>query len=130
MKTKTTKKTIMNTYSNVIRVDYGDLQSALTWREPNFYTVGVHGVWNADIYVIDIDTVIVTGYRPFGNIELPRNVIDTLNMCAESAKHYLKYDTAKIFLGNNLDELAGGIEFDFDSYFFGSATKTIEIKRR
>lgn len=129
MKTKVTKKAIMQAYENVIKVGYCDLQDALKWREPNFYTVGVYG-WNSDVYVIDCDTVIVTGYRPFGNIELPREVINTLNKCAESITHYLKYDTAKIYLNNNLGELASGIEYDFDSYVFGSADEYIEVKRK
>ena len=129
MKTKTTKKAIMSAYSNVIKVGYCDMQSALKWREPNFYTAGVYG-WNADVYVIDYDTVIVTGYRPFGNMELSREVTDTLNKCAESITHYLKYDMAKIYLNNNLDELANGLEYDDDSYVFSSATEKFEIKRK
>ena len=128
MKTQITKKAIMSAYRNVIKVGYCDLQDALKWREPNFYTAGVYG-WNSDVYVIDCDTVIVTGYRPFGNMELTREVIDTLNKCAESITHYFDYDTAKIYLGNNLDELASGIEYDFDSYVFASADKNFEIKR-
>lgn len=129
MKTKTTKRAIMHAYENVIKVGYGDLQDALKWREPDFYTAGVYG-WNCDVYVIDYGTVIVTGYRPFGNIELPREVINTLNKCAVSITHYLDYDTAKIYLNNNLDELASGIEYDFDSYNFGSVNKNFEIKRK
>ena len=97
MKTKTTEKAIMNEYSNIIKV------------------------WNDDIYVIDTDTVIVSGNCPFGNIELPRNVIDVLNTCYESAMQLLK---------NNLDELAPGIEFDFDTFVFGGAIKVPEIKRK
>ena len=119
----------MNSYRNVIKVGYLGMQDALKWREPNFYTVGVYG-WNADVYVIDCDTVIVTGYRPFGNMELSREVIDTLNKCAESITHYFDYYTAKIHLNNNLDELASGIEYDFDSYVFASADKKFEIKRK
>lgn len=129
MKTKTTKKAIMNAYENVIKVGYCDLQDALKWREPNFYTEGVYG-WNSDVYVIDYDTVIVTGYRPFGNIELPREVIDALNKCAVNITHYLEYDMAKIYLNNNLDELASGIEYDFNSYVFASANENFEIKRK
>ena len=129
MKTQTTKKAIMNAYRNVIKVGYCDMQSALTWREPNFYTVGVFG-WNADVYVIDDDTVIVTGYRPFGNMKLSREVIDTLNKCAESITRYFDYDMAKISLSNNLDELVSGIEYDFDSYVFASADEKFEIKRK
>ena len=129
MKTQTTKKAIMSAYYNVIKVGYCELQDALKLREPNFYTAGVYG-WNADVYVIDCDTVIVTGYRPFGNVELSRNVIDTLNACAESITHYFDYNGAKISLDNNLEELAGGIEFDFDTYVFASADEKFEIKRK
>lgn len=129
MKTKTTKKAIMQAYENVIKVGYCKLQDALKWREPNFYTEGVYG-WGTDVYVIDDDTVIVTGYRSFGNIELSREVIDALNKCAVSITHYLEYDMAKIYLNNNLDELASGIEYDFDSYVFASADEKLEIKRK
>lgn len=129
MKTKTTKRAIMHAYENVIKVYYCDLQDALKWREPNFYTAGVHG-WNCDVYVIGYGTVIVTGHRPFGNIELPREVTNTLNKCAVSITHYLDYDMAKIYLNNNLDELASGIEYNFDSYNFGSANENFEIKRK
>lgn len=133
MKTQTTKKAIMNAYRNVIKVGYCDLQDALKWREPDFYTAGVHGR-NADVYVIDYDTVIVTGYRPFGNIELPREVIDALNVCAVSITHYLEYDMAKIYLNDNLHELASGIKYDSDNYvfaritFFASADENYKIK--
>ena len=58
------------------------------------------------------------------------NVINTLNKCAVSITHYLDYDMAKIYLNNNLDELASGIEYDFDSYNFGSANENFEIKRK
>ena len=129
MKTKTTKKAIMSAFENVIRVGYCDMQDALKWREPNFCTSGVFG-WNADVYVIDYDTVIVTGYRPFGNMELSREVIDTLNKCARSITRYFDYDMAKIALSNNLDELVSGIEYDFDSYVFASAEEKFEIKRK
>ena len=129
MKTKITKKAIMSAYRNVIKVGYCEMQDALKWREPNFYTAGVH-VWNADVYVIDYDTVIVTGYRPFGNMELPREVIYTLNKCAESITHYFDYDMAKISLRKNLDELASVIENDFYSYVFASADEKFEIKRK
>ena len=129
MKTPITKKAIMSAYHNVIKVGYCDMQDALKWREPDFYTVGVYG-WNADVYVIDYDTVIITGYRPFGNVELSREVINTLNKCAESITRYLNYDLAKIYLNYNLDELASGIEYDFDRYIFVSVNEKFEIKRK
>lgn len=119
----------MSAYRNVIKVGYCDMQDALKWREPNFHTEGVYG-WNSDVYVIDYDTVIVTGYRPFGNVELPREVIDMLNKCAKSITRYLNYDLARIYLKNNLDELVSVIEHDFDSYNFASADENFEIKRK
>lgn len=123
------EKAITSAYRNVIKVGYCDMQDALKWREPNFYTAGVYG-WNSDVYVIDYDTVIVTGYRPFGNVELPRELIDMLNKCAKSITRYLNYDLAKIYLKNNLDELVSGIEYDFYSYNFASADENFEIKRK
>ena len=66
-KIKTTKKAIMESYSKVISVGYCDLTYLLRGKYPIAYTSGVYG-WNADVYQIDYNTCIVTGYRPFGNI--------------------------------------------------------------
>ena len=129
MKTKITKKAIMNTFRNVIKVGYCDMQDALKCREPYFYTTGAYG-WNADVYVIDGDTVIVTGYRPFGNMELPREVIDTLNECAKSITEYYNYEKAKIYLNDNLEELARAIEHDSYTYNFASADTNFEVIRK
>ena len=65
MKTKVTKKQILNSYANVISVGYCRLQNLLSYESERHYTTGVYG-WNADIYEINSNTVIVTGYRPFG----------------------------------------------------------------
>lgn len=68
MKIKTTQKQIKNNYKNVISVGYCNLWYLLRGQNARFFTSGVYG-WNADIYEINSNTVIVTGYRPFGNIE-------------------------------------------------------------
>lgn len=68
MKRKITMKEIRENYSNIIQVGYCELQNLLRGQEPKYYTCGIYG-WNADIYEIDNKTVIVTGYRPFGNIK-------------------------------------------------------------
>lgn len=65
---KITKKYVMNTYKNVIKVGYCDLQELLTFARQIGYTAGVYG-WNANVYQVNLNTVIVTGYRPFGNID-------------------------------------------------------------
>ena len=67
MKIKVTKKSIMEGYKNIICTGYCSLGNLLKYKEADFYTCGVYG-WNADIYKIDNNTVIVTGYRPFGNM--------------------------------------------------------------
>ena len=54
-------------FKNIIDVGCGELQHLLSHKAPDYYTSGVYG-WNADIYKINNNTVIVTGYRPFGNI--------------------------------------------------------------
>ena len=129
MKTQITKKAIMSAYRNVIKVGYCHLQDALKWREPNFFTAGVYG-WNADVYVIDGDTVIVTGYRPFGNIELTRSVIDALNYCTECARSHSDYDTLQKVATNNLTALAEAIELDSENVIFDTSSEKIRLRRK
>lgn len=62
MKTNVTKKWINENFENVIQMRYEPRFEKLS---PSWYTCGVYG-WNADIYMLDFDTVIVIGYRPFG----------------------------------------------------------------
>ena len=119
----------MNAYRNVIKVGYCDLQDALKWREPNFYTAGVYG-WNSDVYVLDYDTVIVTGYRPFGNIELPRSVIDALNYCAACARSCSNYNNLQKVLTNNLAALANAIELDNETVVFDALDNVIKLRRK
>ena len=68
MKIRVTKKQIVEGYKNIIEAGYGDLQYLLKYKNADYYTSGIYG-WNADICKIDNNTVIVTGYRPFGNIK-------------------------------------------------------------
>ena len=65
MKLKTTMKEVKQ---NAICYcfGYGDIQTILYYDNAVAYTCGTYG-WNADIYQTDYDnTVIVTGYRPWG----------------------------------------------------------------
>lgn len=68
MKYETTKKAILSNYPNVIKVGYCSLQSLLKFQSPSAYTASKTYGWRADVYEITPDTVIVTGYGPFGNI--------------------------------------------------------------
>lgn len=67
-KSRETKRDIMSSYKRIICVPYCNLQTMLTLEDPWYYTCGTYG-WNADVYHVDLETVIVTGYRPFGNIK-------------------------------------------------------------
>lgn len=98
MKTKITEKRIKEMYKNIIIGSYCELQYLLSYKNPNYYTSGVYG-WNADIYIINYDTVIVTGYRPFGNI---RNH-DINKKYNEKAKNILRTTNHEIFINELLE---------------------------
>lgn len=67
-KVKTTAKAIKNAYCNIITIGYCDMQYLLSYFTPAYYTCGVYG-WNCDVFIIDDNTVIATGYRPVsGNL--------------------------------------------------------------
>lgn len=67
VKFKTKQKDIMAGYCYVIKTGYCTLQNLLQYKRPVAYTTRREG-WGADIYEIDQNTVITTGYAPFGNI--------------------------------------------------------------
>lgn len=90
MKFKTTRKAIMANYGTVIEVDYCELQNLLKYKSPVAYTAGVYG-WNADIYEFG-GVAIVTGYRPFGNIRLNREIMDKYEKEAENIYNNYRYD--------------------------------------
>ena len=67
MKRKTTKKELRAWFKTIISVGYCDLQTLFTDIDPAYFITRTEG-WAADVYILDIDTVVVTGYAPFGNI--------------------------------------------------------------
>ena len=85
MKFKTTKKTIMNGYDNIISIGYCNLQNLLNNENPIAYTARAEG-WGSDIYVFD-NTAIVTGYAPFGNIKVSYDIQRKYNQAAEIVVH-------------------------------------------
>lgn len=68
MKKQTTEKYIMALKNKIVKVGYCNLQHLLAYVDPDYYTAGVYG-WNSDVYLLGNGIVIVTGYRPFGNID-------------------------------------------------------------
>lgn len=91
MKIHVTQRTIRNSYSNIISVSYCALQRLLSKKNPDFYTAGTYG-WNADVYVISPNTVIVTGYRPFGNCKAGYELCQTYESKAADVAEYYSFD--------------------------------------
>ena len=103
MKFKTTKKAVNEGYNNIICVGYADLHYLLNQLEPTAYTAGVYG-WNADIYNIN-NVVIVTGYRPFGNIKPDYTIVDKYEELAKNIYIDTKdYTECKEKLNNLINE--------------------------
>ena len=67
MKRKTTRKELRGLFTTIICVGYCNLQSLLVDIDPAYYLTRPEG-WAADAYIVDCNTIIVTGYDPFGNI--------------------------------------------------------------
>lgn len=101
---KTTMKAVKAAYGNRIEIGYADLQNLLQCISPAAYTSGAYG-WNADIYEIDGNTAIVTGYRPSGNIKPDYDIIRTYNDRAkEIQKSTTNYSDMKEKLANLITE--------------------------
>lgn len=90
MKIKILKKDILKNYDNIICVGYCGLWYLLAHKNANFYTCGVYG-WNADIYEINNNTCLVTGYRPFGNITSNKNIDKKYNEKAKKIYYNKKW---------------------------------------
>ena len=73
MKTRITRKAVISTHTAVIQVGYCDLQRLLNHEQPYAYTAGSEG-WNADVYSFG-SVAIVTGYRAFGDIKPPHELV-------------------------------------------------------
>ena len=67
---KVTKKRISAEFDYRIEVGYGNLQRLLNAADIYGHTERAEG-WGADVYRINWDTCIVTGYAPFGNVSAP-----------------------------------------------------------
>ena len=98
MKAKITRKELKNNYKNIIPAYFCSMQFLLKFENPKYYIGNNVDGWQADIYEIDNNTVIVTGYSVFGNIKPDRNLIREYESKAiqQSEKYYMKsYNTKK-----------------------------------
>ena len=86
MKYHTTQKAIKNGYDTIISVNYCRLQTLLSCAEPIAYTTRREG-WGADIYDIDGNIAIVTGYAPFGNVKPDYETLTAYEKRAEAIRY-------------------------------------------
>ena len=90
-----TQKFIKEHYDTIISVPYCRLQFLLKHRHSLWYTAGRYG-WNADIYDIN-GIAIVTGYKPFGNINPNYDTLRKYDNAAQKIRYNydLTYDEKK-----------------------------------
>lgn len=67
VKIKVTEREIKGGYRNIITIDYFDAHYLLRYQDADFYTCGAYG-WKSDIYKINNNTIISTGYSPVNGI--------------------------------------------------------------
>lgn len=106
-KIKVTQKEIKNTYKNIIVVPYCDLYYILRTKSALFYNAGTYG-WNCDIFHINSDTAIVTGYRTFGNIR-NHEIIAKYNKLQDKANKETDYNKRQKKLEKLLDKFIAEI---------------------
>lgn len=70
MKVKVTRKEIEEGFRKIYRCGYCDLQPLFSSSDAKFYNAGVYG-WNYDGVMIDVNTIILTGYRGMFGESLP-----------------------------------------------------------
>lgn len=111
IKLKVSKREIKNNFKNVLYCGYCELADLLSYKDANYYNANCYG-WRNDIYLINNNTVIVTGYEPFGNIEIPKDIAKKYNNIAYRIKKNGLKDaqTKKIMfdydiLKDNIDEV-------------------------
>ena len=107
-KMKLTKKDVMGRY-NCVCVGYCELAYLLRYERPIGYTSGVYG-WNADIYYLGSQTVLVTGYRPFGK-RLDYNVVKEFEDRAREIAYTVEsYDHREIDISLLLEEFKEAVK--------------------
>lgn len=104
MKLKTTRASVHKAFNTIISVGYCRLQSLLAREKPIGYTTRREG-WGADIYEFG-GVAIVTGYAPFGKIQVPYDLTQKYERLAEKALYdsKLSFDVQKRILRDLIDD--------------------------
>jgi hypothetical protein len=83
MKFRMTQREASQSADYRILVPFCDLQNLLRYREPIAYTIRREG-WGADVYNVGIETNIITGYAPTGNIHPPHATLRAYDNAARA----------------------------------------------
>lgn len=89
-KIRVTQKYIKQNFENIILVYNEGLQFLLYGKEPTFYNAGNSG-WKFDVYVINENTCICTGYSPIGNVKASYNATRSYNLLGKKLKERYGY---------------------------------------
>lgn len=89
-KIKVTQTYIKQSFENIILVYNEQLQFLLYGEDCIFYNEGREG-WNFDVYIIDENTCICTGYSPIGNIKTAYNTTRPYNLLGKKLKERYGY---------------------------------------
>ena len=97
LKAKVTNQEVRNGYFT-ISLSYCGAQNILTYQGAKFYNYGVYG-WNYDVYELDYNLAICTGYRPIKSIpeKLNRKAVEVITKYDKKAasldsRNYKKYE--------------------------------------
>lgn len=97
IKFKITNKEIKEGYKNIITIGYCNIQSLLYFENAIAYNAGVYG-WNYDVYQINNNTCICTGYRPVNGMRIDYNIQEKYENKARKilyGDNKYKYETKK-----------------------------------
>lgn len=103
MKVRITAKAIKESYSKCYSVGYCNLQFLLSHIEPLYFHAGVYG-WDYDVYIINDDVAIFTGYRyPSSGIKkIPYEIVKKYE---NKAKNVIEKYTYYNIVSDKLQEL-------------------------
>ena len=103
IKTRATNKEIKSGFSKIISVPYCAIQNLLKYSTANYYNYSTVYGWRNDIYVINFDTCIVTGYQPYGNIKPSAEILKKYESLAiNELDKNLNYEAKKKNINNLL----------------------------
>lgn len=124
MKMRISEKELKKNFKNIYCVGYCELKM-LEFMEADYYTTGVYG-WNCDVFKIDNNTLLVTGYRTFGK-QVSKEVVNIYNNMFEELKEkYHFYKNFKEKLNTLLNSLIISIKEEEEKKIKKQATFKID----